>query len=202
MWWCCLGEFSFLPIHAAGSYRQNPPICLSDFFVPSYTPTLTALLDARARTAPRDVKVLAAVQPKPGGGWSWLPKAKDELAEIIQVTPPANMLFLGDTDQPDYEGLHTSVENVLKKLPEASVLHLACHGTQNSADPLSSGFVLANGEKLTIEELMKYQLPNAHTAILSACHTASNDNEQPYEAVNLSSALMFLGFSNILASKW
>ena len=49
---------------------------------------------------------------------------------------------------------------------------------------------------------MKYRLPNAHTAILSACHTASNDSQQPEEAINLSSAMMFLGFGNIVAAKW
>ena len=131
-------------------------------------------------------------------------QVKDELKEIIQATPPSHLVSLGDTDQaePDYEGRCTTVENVLKKLPEASVLHLACHGIQNMRDPLNSGFILANATELTIEELMKYRLPNAHTAILSACHTASNDAEQPDEAINLSSALMFLGFSNILGTKW
>ncbi len=129
---------------------------------------------------------------------------KDELKEIIQATPPINILSLSDTDQaePDHEGRYTTVENVLKKLPEASVLHLACHGTQIATDPFSSGFILADAKTLTIEKLMQYQLPNAHTAVLSACHTASNDVEQPDEAINLSSALMFLGFSNIIGTKW
>lgn len=191
-----------MPIHAAGIYSGSSQRCLSDFFISSYTPTLTALIEGRTRPTPTDVKILAAVQPSPGFGWPLLSQVKDELKEIVRLTPPANLVLLGDTNQPDFEGHHTSVENVLKKLPEASILHLACHATQHPADPLTSGFVLANGKRLTIEALMKYRLPNAHTAILSACHTASNDVKQPYEAINLSSALMFLGFSNILATKW
>ena len=94
------------------------------------------------------------------------------------------------------------MQNVVEKLPKASVLHLACHGTQDWRDPLSSGFILANGERLSIEKLMRCRLPNAHMAILSACHTASNDVEQPDEAINMSRALIFLGFSSILATKW
>lgn len=197
-----MGEFSFLPIHAAGIYTGKSSIGLSDFFLSSYTPTLTALLCARERATPSEVKVLAATQPNPGGRWNRLPQVQDELREIVQAVPSANILLLGDNNQPDFDGRYTSVENVLKKLPEASVLHLACHGTQSTTDPLSSGFILANGERLTIEGLLKYRLSNAHVAILSACHTASNDVERPEKVVNISSALMFLGFSSILATKW
>ena len=193
-----------MPIHAAGTYRVGQTICLSDFFIPSYTPTVRALLDARTRPVPADIKVLAAAQPNAGDGWSSLYSVEIELKEIIQAVPEHNLVSLCDTDisGPDYEGLHTSVENVMKKLPEANVLHLACHGFQDWKDPLSSGFVLANTEKLSIEKLMRCRLPNAQMAILSACHTASNDTEQPDEGMNMSSALVFLGFSSILATKW
>ena len=175
---------------------------MSDFFVSSYTPSLGALLDARARPTPTEIKILAAIQPNPRSGWSYLPEVKKELEEIVQSVPPEHLLHLGDLDRPDFDGTHTTVKNVIDKLPEAGVLHLACHGTQDMADPLSSGFILANGERLTVEELIKHRFPNAHTAILSACHTASNDTEQPDESVNLASAMLFLGFQSILATKW
>ncbi len=202
IWWCCLGEFSFMPIHAAGIYNGESPVCVSDFFVSSYTPTIGALIDARKRPVPSDLRVLAAAQPNAGPGYTLLPQAKDELLEIIEVVPHENLVYLGGFDTPDVEGVRTTVKNVLEKLPEANVLHLACHGIQDVDDPLSSGFVLANGERLTIEELMRLRLPNAHIAILSACHTASNDSRQPDESLNLASALMFLGFNSILATKW
>ncbi len=191
-----------MPIHAAGIYKGRSPICVSNFFVSSYTPTLGALVDARNRPVPSELKVLAVAQPNPGQGWQSLPQVKDELREIIDVVPHGNLVHLGGSDEPDFEGVRTTVKNVLEKLPEATVLHLACHGTQDVDDPMSSGFVLANGERLTIEELLKHRLPNAHIAILSACHTASNDAGQPDEALNLASALMFLGFKSILATKW
>lgn len=128
---------------------------------------------------------------------------KEELEEIIDVVPPQNLISLiKDTQEPDLQGRHTTVKNVLKKLPEATVLHLSCHGLQSTFNPLDSGFVLADAQILKIEELIKYRLPNAHTAILSACYTASNDADQPDESINLSSALLFLGFRSILATKW
>ena len=202
IWWCCLGEFSFMPIHAAGIYDTEIPICLSDFFISSYTPSLGALIDAREHPIPTSVKILAVAQPMPGGGYSHIPQVKDELQVAIDAVSPEDLIYLGGSDKPDLEGIRTTVANVLEKLPEASVLHLACHGVQDVDDPLRSGFVLANGERLTIEDLMKLRLPNAHIAILNACHTSSNDPEQPNESLNLSSALMFLGFNSILATKW
>ena len=120
----------------------------------------------------------------------------------MTVVPPENLISLGDSDQPDFEGIHTTVKNVVDKFSEATVLHLACHGTQDPKDPFKSGFILANGERLTIEEMIKHRFPNAHTAILSACHTSSNDAEQPDESINLSSTLLHLGFSSILATLW
>lgn len=202
MWWCCYGEFAFMPVHAAGLYRRSRPICVSDFYVSSYTPTLGALVDSRKRPHPTEFKVLAAVQPNPGQGWTYLSGVKDELREILEIVPPECLIHLGDSNEPDLEGIHTTVKNVIEKLPLATILHLACHGTQDKADPLSSGFILANGERLTIEELMKHHFPKAHFAILSACHTASNDTHQPEESINLASAMLFLGFRSIIAAKW
>ena len=191
-----------MPIHAAGVYNDQSSIGVSDFFVSSYTPTLEALLEARERPVLSGLKVLAAAQPNPGKGYSRLPSVKAELQEIVDVVPRENLLLLGDCTLPDFEGHHTTIKNVLRKLPEANVLHLACHGNQDVKHPLDSGFILANGEKLTVQDLVKCRLPNAHTAILSACHTASNDVKQPDEAVNLANTLLALGFSSILATKW
>lgn len=161
-----------------------------------------ALIDSRKRSIPANIKVLAAAQPDPGSPWSKLPDTREELHEIVKAVPPSNLICLGNNNQPDFDGEHTTVENVLAKLADASILHLACHGEQSRNYPLNSGFILRGGERLTILDLMRCRLPNAHAAILSACHTASNDPVQPGEFVNLASALLFLGFRSIIATKW
>lgn len=191
-----------MPIHAAGIYKGDAPICVSDYFVSSYTPTLDALIDARTRPHPTELKVLAAAQPNPGRGYCRLPSVTSELQEIVNAVPPQYLPGVGKNNQPDFDGQHTSVKSVLEHLERMSVLHLACHGTQISNDPLGSGFVLADGQKLTILDFIKSKIPNAHTAILSACHTASNDVIQPDECMGLANALLFLGFRSILATKW
>ena len=62
----------------------------------------------------------------------------DELEEIVNIVPPECLIPLGNTDQPDFDGLYTTVKNVVERLPNANVLHLACHGTQSISHPLDS----------------------------------------------------------------
>ena len=46
IWWCPTAEFSLLPLHAAGLYRKGQ-LNLTDLYISSYTPTLSALIRAR-----------------------------------------------------------------------------------------------------------------------------------------------------------
>ena len=191
-----------MPIHAAGIYQGDSYTSVSDYFISSYTPTVGALLRARKRLLPKRCKILTVAQPDPGPKLDKLPCVQDELQKILEIVPHAFLIPPGDSDRPDLEGKDATVGNVVNKLPEANILHIACHGVQDKDDPLKSAFILADGNTLTVEEIMKLSLPNAHMAILSACHTASNDPAVPDESINLASALLHAGFSSILGTKW
>lgn len=86
-------------------------------------------------------------------------------------------------------------------LPKADILHLASHGVQAETDPLQSGFLMAD-KKLSIQDLMALDLPNAFLAILSACHTAKGDTKQPDQTVHLAAAMLFAGFKSVIATMW
>jgi CHAT domain-containing protein len=66
------------------------------------------------------------------------------------------------------------VQTLLGRLPEATILHLACHGIQDAEIPLNSGFVMSDGT-LTISKLIGVSSPRAFLAFLSACETAKGD---------------------------
>jgi CHAT domain-containing protein len=93
------------------------------------------------------------------------------------------------------------VNQVLSACPQASILHLACHGQQDREDALESGFLLQDG-KLTISALMQLDLPHAFFAFLSACESAKGDVEQPDEVINLSAAMLFAGFKSVIGTMW
>jgi CHAT domain-containing protein len=65
-------------------------------------------------------------------------------------------------------------QTLLDRLPEATILHLACHGIQDAETPLNSGFVMSDGI-LTISKLIGVSSSRAFLAFLSACGTAKGD---------------------------
>jgi CHAT domain-containing protein len=69
------------------------------------------------------------------------------------------------------------------------------------SNPLESHFVLRDGP-LSIEALMKVELPNAVFAFLSACETAKGDRDQPDQAVHLAASMLFCGFRSVIATMW
>ncbi len=103
MWWCPTGPAAVLPLHAAGRHRHpstqfqhdamGEKAALADTVagrvISSYTPTLTALTQARARSAPGRVRQLAVGVPKapsyaPGAG-----PLRGVPAELRVRPPPA-----------------------------------------------------------------------------------------------------------------
>jgi CHAT domain-containing protein len=171
---------------------------LTDFLVPSYIPTLSAVLTARqgyCRISKNETKILLACVPDPFKGRP-LPFARQEIQDLQEVLPMANVLNAADLNSSGATALVTK-----ERLPEASILHLACHGYQNPEQPLDSGFVM-HDEMLTVAQLMSLRLPKAFLAFLSACETAKGDANQPDQAVHLAAAMFFSGFKSIIGTMW
>jgi CHAT domain-containing protein len=195
LWWCPTGPFAELPLHAAGIYGGPNQDCLANYVVSSYTPTLSALIKAQEGMSPlqpnESEMLLVSVPEVPG--LSSLPNALVEAGRVRGIIPPEHLSTLIE-DQ-------ASIKNCLGRLPEASVVHFACHGHQSQDDPLESGFSLHDG-RLTLERIMQLHLPKARLAYLSACETASTDENQPDEAINLAATMLFVGFKSVIATMW
>ena len=88
---------------------------------------------------------------------------------------------------------------VLERLPEATILHLACHGYQDPVNPLESGLVM-KAPMLTVSKLMALNLNQAFLAFLSACETAKGDKAHTDQAVHLAAVMLFAGFKSVVAA--
>jgi CHAT domain-containing protein len=175
VWWCPTGCFAHLPIHAAGT---NGEWC-SDYIVSSYTPTLSSLLNARKGYVPvkkQDVKALIAAVPRSfSPQWAELASTVEEVGIVKAALPEGTLISIPSMDDSaDGDTDRVTVSALLDKLPETTILHLACHGCQDTENALGSGFVMSDGI-LTIESLMQVPLPRAFMAFLSACETAKGD---------------------------
>lgn len=113
------------------------------------------------------------------------------------ILRPAASKMLGTPESDS----NATVQAVLDCLPDAQLLHLACHGQQDPEKPLASGFRLRDGP-LALAQLMRLSLPNAFLAFLSACETAKGDAQQPDQAVHLAAAMLFVGFRSVVATMW
>jgi CHAT domain-containing protein len=198
LWWCPTGPFAELPLHAAGIYHGQEQDALANYVISSYTPTLSALISARSltqtksNTRPESGKVFAVYQSDVNS-LSSLPNATVEVDALKRIVPSGSFSTLKEHE--------ATVQNILAELPAAAVLHLACHGHQDPEDPLASGFSLQDG-RLTLSQLMEVHIPDAQLAYLSACETASTDENQPDEAMNLAATMLFVGFKSVIATMW
>jgi CHAT domain-containing protein len=168
--------------------------------VSSYTPTLSALLNAQNKapqTAPSRLDILA-------------------VSEDARALPTMERLWFVEREVAALEDLakaskrdcsvvtiahHASVDRITDRIQKAHFVHLACHGTQDQTSALDSGFHLSDG-KLTISKLMDLNLGKAWFAYLSACETAKSDAKQPEQAVHLAAAMLHAGFKSVVATMW
>jgi CHAT domain-containing protein len=98
-----------------------------------------------------------------------------------------------------------SVETTLTKMREASVIHMACHGTFEIRTPESSGIHLPGGELLPIARLKRtdrYHL-NARLVFLSCCESGITGwSIPPDEFVGFLPSLLKCGARAAIGSLW
>lgn len=164
-----------------------------DSVVSSYTPTLEALLKPAPQADPsgRDPEVLVVSQPDTPGH-SPISGTEEEAVRVLSMFPRSTKVL---------NSAQGTVAAVLESMKTHSWVHLACHGLQNSTDPTRSAFSLYDG-KLTLSSLMTKSLPHADLAFLSACQTASGDQELPEEAVHLAAAMLSVGYESVIGTMW
>ncbi|KAF8573965.1 hypothetical protein K439DRAFT_1665620 [Ramaria rubella] len=198
IWWCPMSILCTLPIHAAGSYLPGEKN-LPDMYISSYTPTLSALIQARADVTSQRADVRPAVphllaigQTYQGQSGKALPRVQHELDYIGQLGIPTTVL----------SNEEASSATVRSKLQDHSWAHFACHGRPDVDKPFQSSFELQDNQRLTLLELIQARVPNAELAFLSACHSAAGDKRTPDESIHLAAALQFCGFRSTVGTLW
>ncbi|KAH7905794.1 CHAT domain-containing protein [Hygrophoropsis aurantiaca] len=198
IWLCPTSTFTSLPLHAAGPYRKGEQ-GLSDLYITSYTPTLSALIRMRKNKAdsPLTIPKFAVIgQSTPGGGSveSKLPSVNAELDLVLGLLPPSvPSSRLSDTQATNHAALST--------LHEHSWVHIACHGQQNPAQAFDSCFLM-HDKPLSLLEIIHADISHPEFAFLSACHTAVGDKETPDEVIHLAAGMQFSGFKSVIGTMW
>ena len=183
-------------MHAAGLYTDDQiGNKVSDFMISSYTPTITSLLEARASKKDKFNGLLTISQPETPG-LRRLPDTKLEILRINTLMKAANIGPLTTL-----EHFQATAEASLKGMEEHSWVHLACHAIQDVTSPLDSAFYLYDG-KVALSSIIQKALPHADFAFLSACQTATGDENLPEESMHLAAGMLAAGYSSIIATMW
>ena len=200
VWWVGSGLLTMLPIHASGYHDSTPPQTALDRVISSYAPTVKSLAYARARVTGREQLIV---------------KEKAILI-AMPTTPEQNNLRFVETEIKYLEDLFSSASidvkvkrnptrmEALSELPEAGIVHFACHGF-SAEDPSQSSFHLQDWKTspLTVSDLTSVNIKSAKFAYLSACHTsAMRDVRLLDESINLSSAIQLSGYPSVVGTLW
>ena len=192
VWWCPTSVFCSLPLHAMGPIPSDygPPQYFLDLYIPSYTPSLSALIDSHKHNPQTFEKpsILLVLQPDESMIW-----ALDEMKAVQRVSSRLTTL-IGATATPTV---------VLERLRDHRFAHVVCHGLLEPGKPFDSSFKLHQGKRLSLIDIVRSQLPNAEFAFLAACHTAELTDESPAdEALHLAAAMQYCGFRSVVGTLW
>jgi hypothetical protein len=194
VWWCPTSVFCSLPLHAMGPIPSNDGAkrYFSDLYIPSYTPTLCALIDSRNPSpqlqSSRKPSLLLVAQPD-----KTLPGVKGEISVIEELDIEVEGLIL--------KGATTRA--VLQSLRRHELVHFACHGNLEIGKPFDASFKLYGGQRLKLLDIVNSRLPHAEFAFLSACHTAELTEESiADEGLHLTAALQYCGFRSVIGTTW
>jgi CHAT domain-containing protein len=121
-----------------------------------------------------------------------LPAAAAEVAYVASLFAPDATLLVG----PD-----ATEAAVRRHLAAHTLLHLATHGNLVEDAPLASSLSLADGDELTVYELMGERL-EADLVVLSACETARGATTGGDDVLGLTRALLAAGARRAVVSLW
>ncbi|MFB7592839.1 CHAT domain-containing protein [Streptomyces sp. NPDC056169] len=195
VWWCPTNMLTHLPLHAAGEHDVDGAghDSVMDRVVSSYAPTLRALSTALAAVSgPVTEPSVLLVAPEPPGHRT-LPGAVRDAQLLSTFAPRTRLTRL--------HGAEATVRAVTEALAHHTWVHFSCHGDQSITDPSSGGLILQDG-RLTVEDLVRARHPANNLAFLAACKSASGGATVPDEVLTPAAAFHHAGFRHVVGTLW
>ncbi|KAG1841209.1 CHAT domain-containing protein [Suillus subluteus] len=169
---------------------------LSQFYISSYTPSLTALIKACRHDRSLSVSFAAIGQNCPAGASFTLDCVEPELELVRSLLPPPPTVSFTKITSIDAMKLRA-----LPALQENTWLHFLCHGTQKYEDPFNSAFLMRD-QPLSLLNITQTDLSQHEFTFLSACDTAVGDHDTPDEVIHLAASLQFTGVKSVVGTLW
>jgi CHAT domain-containing protein len=207
------GILAYLPFEVLADHRQRAIERWEFAYVPSGT-AYAALLHQASSAAPGAGLVALGDPLYPGSEtvapllpslrglgsvpWPRLLGSGEEVRAIGELFPEEQRtVLLGEGAT--RAALQEALERVKGRL---RAVHLACHGVVDPRRPRLSGLVLAQGEMLTLDDLLTVTRLPADLTVLSGCETARGAIESAEGIVGLARGAFLAGCPRVIASTW
>jgi len=95
-----------------------------------------------------------------------------------------------------------SRQAIESKFKNHNILHLATHAEFNSGAPDNSFIIFGNGDKIRLNEITDWQIPNIDLIILSACQTGVGKLGSGVEILGFGYQVQKAGAKQAIASLW
>jgi len=166
-----------------------------DEFTVSYLPSAKLGLINQNDNLTEPQKLLSIEAPA-SKGFAELPLAELESAAIVQLFPTATRL--NETQE------KPTLDNLKAKLEQPhSTFHFTGHGVYDFNNPALSYLALTGIDKLTVNDIISYDLSSYNLVSLSACETAVTANQTIItEYVGLVSGFISAGVSHVVSTLW
>ena len=192
IWWCPTSVFCSLPLHSMGPIPSSDGITryFSDLYIPSYTPTLSSLIESRKPgKAPLDKpSILLVANPDDA---------------MLQAWPEIWSIQRLDTKVTTFLGKRANYSAVLEGLRDNRFVHLLCHGNLAVGKPFDASFALYGGNRLTLQDIVRARLPVTEFAFLSASHTTElTEGSIADDGLHLTAAVQYYGFRSVVGTMW
>ena len=192
VWWCPTSVFCSLPLHAMGPIPQldGRPRYFLDLYIPSYTPTLSALIESNNPGSDTlEMPSILLVSPPDAS----LPGASGEM-QVVQARSFQVTTLSSETANPS---------TVLEHLRDHRFIHIVSHGILEPGKPFDASFELYGGRRLSLLDIVRSRLPEADFAFLSACRTAElTEDSITDEGIHLTAAMQYCGFRSVAGTMW
>ena len=195
IWWCPTSVFCFLPLHAMGPIplSDGHERYFSDLYIPSYTPSLSPLIESRNSNVQmlKKPSLLLIAQSD-----DLLPGVDGEI-KVIRQALHARVTVAS------LVSCEATPASVLEGLQGSQFTHFACHGVLETGKPFDASFKLYGSSRLTLLDIVRSRLPDAKFAFLSCCHAAEiTEDSVADEALHLTAAMQYCGFRSVVGTMW
>ncbi|WP_271254690.1 CHAT domain-containing protein [Pseudanabaena sp. Chao 1811] len=95
-----------------------------------------------------------------------------------------------------------SRQAIESKFKNHNILHLATHAEFNTGTPDNSFIIFGNGDKIRLNEITDWQIPNIDLIVLSACQTGVGTLGDGVEILGFGYQVQKAGAKNAIASLW